>query len=921
MVGRTVVLVSQDFELAEQLAEALAGTQDEMKMFGHTLDALRYLNRLPADLILIDFAIADGGALSLRERTQDLRPDAEIVLLVPSDVQPEWLTLFDCHKLELPVSDVALGAFLRGEPNPEQPPARTDWSQDRTEVLSDVDIEIIAQEIRDTPQLFEFPTGDAVAGFVNAMTRTVSSLPDPEWANQDVGTCVRTSLFLLGKLESVPLASILHKLFANRMSGILSLRDGQRQIYFREGLPVHATSEAPADAFVNYLIADGWVEQNQVNDAIPLRGEDEDLAETLYRLGSVGEEALFDAAFGWVHGILLGCFQLTEGNYHFDRDKSWFGQVPEFPRNPIELIAEGLYQNLDPEALAEDLETQLGAYLVKTEKYQEFLRFYPAQIDEWAWIAAIDGTRTLSGVMSLSSGEMVRLLTMVHILTALDVLEFSAEPRIAEARSELKNAPKIFSHDDNRTAVAASVWSSGQATVVDSDALEKLLAREREAKGNKPVSQSAKTAFVDAPGQFDRLYVGSAENEPAEPKVSQTASTVFVEQPTMKLQQFDDPVGSETEKQVIPSPISIARIEVPAQPDPRFADGGATDPDAPAPSVTAELTETEDQLGDRLFAESEFTAPDAAAPSQPLEAVPTDESPQKDDLFAEPEPEPTTEEAPQIANAEIEKVVFDYYRRMGAGDPYYLLDVPRNVAPPDAKAAYERFLEKVPKSRIAGLDEASRQYTEEVHEAVERAYNQVSLRVLKSEFETHRKNSGGPQRSERERKYIESLRQASRKGREKAEQLKNRKQKPQAVDDPPTGKRNAPGYAEAYYLKAKKLVRELEWTSALEHIQEAIHLAPHKPKILALQAWILFHHSSGDRPKKLEQCAERLEVALTIDEQLIESHYYLGVIRKKQKRYQDALVCLQNARRLDSKNQFARLDREIKALRQHLAGK
>lgn len=917
-MGRTVALVSQDFELAEQLSEALAGTDDEVLMFGHTLDALRYLNRCPANLILIDFSIPDGGALSLRERTQDLKPEAEIVLLVPSDVQPEWLTLFDCAKLELPVSGVALLAFLNGEPNPEQRPAPTDWSHDRTEVLSDVDIEIIAQKMGATPRVFESPSGDTVTGFVNAMTRSVSSLPDQEWANQDVGTCVRTSLFLLGKLESVPLASILHKLFANRMSGILSLRDGQRQIYLREGLPVHATSEAPADAFANYLIADGWVTHDQVAEARPDKREDEDLAETLYRLGQVGEDALFDAAFGWIHGILLGCFQLTEGNYHFDRDKQWFGQVPEFHRNPIELIAEGLYQNLDPEALAEGLESKLGAYLVKTEKYQEFLRFYPAQLDEWAWIDAIDGTRTLSDVMALGSDQMVRLLTLVHTLIALDVLEFSKEPRVTEARSDLKKAPTIFSHDGNRTAVA-TVWTSGQATVVDPDALEKLLAGERAAKGDRPISHSAKTAFVDAPGQFDRLYVGTADAE-SEPDVSQTASTVFVEQPTLKLQQFDDVVGSETEKQVIPSLVSVGPIEVPSQTDPRFAEARTTEPDAETPPAPVQQVEPEAPQQDYLFAEAEFTAPNA--PSLAVDSPQNNEALQKDSLFALPEAEVTPEPTePQIPNAEIERVVFDYYRRMGAGDPYYLLDVPRNVTPGDAKVAYEKFQERVPKSRIEGLDATSRQYTEEVYLAVERAYNQVSLRDLKSEFESHRKNSVAPKRSERERKYIESLRAASRKGREKAEQLKNRKPKPQAVDELPTGKRNAPGYAEAYYLKAKKLVRELSWTEALEHIQEAIRLAPHKPKILALKAWILFHHTSGDRPKKLEACAEQLQVALTIDEKLIESHYYLGVIRKKQKRYADALTCLQNARRLDSKNQFARLDREIKALRQHLAGK
>lgn len=381
---------------------------------------------LPSVLIL-DSELPDGGALSLRRRVEGKEALCATVLIAPSDADEEQLSLFDCDLIATrPIDETSLERrllqLLRSSPE----------GRGRTPEASQPD------PIDSTPIPAMTPGRDA-RGDAPALGGADSApvVFDPRTAGFDgLKQPLKTALHGQGNLALTPFPALLYKLFANRLSGMLDLGNGSVEVVFESGMPTDARRRNHHDALVRRLVASGKMApemEGKANDATIHR---------LIVLGSLTEDDLAQARVAETLAVLLDVFSWQDSPFTFT---IWEGHKPTRGHrlNPIALIAEGIPRTVAANETAMSLSAHLGAYPVRTEKWEAFLQYYPASALEWDWIRLIDGTRTLQDLSAVAKGRVLDLLSLVYVLDAADIIAFSETPRTTSVRPPEKPVPTV----------------------------------------------------------------------------------------------------------------------------------------------------------------------------------------------------------------------------------------------------------------------------------------------------------------------------------------------------------------------------------------------------------------------------------------------------------------------------------------------
>ena len=466
--GTGHVLVTMDEELVE-IAQQCAGEAGlELTVCMTTREAFRLTNRTTLQLLIVDFEIPDGGALAVVRLASRAYKGLPVILVAPEDLQKAWLDLFQPDAVverplavfHLPRALSKVAKRLAADPNATSPPAdhtpvpiRPIIERVRgVERRSSVHHRMATRSPRDVVR--PKPTADRGApstpkalepSFETGPNTAVELRYPTPMGHTTAGHAPKTHLDLKGNTALTPFSGLLYKLFANRLTGRLVFGVGEdtRTIYVLEGVPVWGTSRLGSECLCKHLQHLGLVGPEQIRQAQRLTDNTSDLGQVLMDQGAVDLEVLTKARADLVHEILLACFRADETDYQFTEEADWVGATPEVPLNPIAMISDAVHATMDPNAIAGHLNPMLGRYVTKTEKYAEFLRFFPATPDEWHWIDSIDGTRTLRELVIHSPGDTLSLLCMVHALNLADIVAFSTAPRRGNKRPPEKVPPAI----------------------------------------------------------------------------------------------------------------------------------------------------------------------------------------------------------------------------------------------------------------------------------------------------------------------------------------------------------------------------------------------------------------------------------------------------------------------------------------------
>ncbi len=267
------------------------------------------------------------------------------------------------------------------------------------------------------------------------MVASASVRPDGEVKKP--GKPTRTEIHTAGTLVATPFPALLYKLFANQSTGILSLhrQNSERTIFFRDGEPVFAASNAASDNLGSVLVKFGYVEMEALNDTLESRPDGVQFGQLLVQRGLIEPEALLEAMDRQIHERILGCFSFYQGTYLFEDTEDWIDDVRHFRQNPIELIVDGVHSYVGANVLASRFQPHMGSYLVRTEKFEVFEPHLPMTPWRQEVLGRIDGSRTLQALVGEAGKRIMDLLKFAWALKEADMIDFSALPRTWAERS------------------------------------------------------------------------------------------------------------------------------------------------------------------------------------------------------------------------------------------------------------------------------------------------------------------------------------------------------------------------------------------------------------------------------------------------------------------------------------------------------
>jgi hypothetical protein len=139
---------------------------------------------------------------------------------------------------------------------------------------------------------------------------------------------------LRGTLEALPLPDLLRELQMSRSTGVLSLSANRvrKALFFRDGVVVFGTSNVPSDHLGEVLVREGKITREQNDLSLRAHSKGKRHGRVLVEMGALTPDELWSAVQSQVREIVLGVFEWSEGQFHFEESP-----LPERERITVDL--------------------------------------------------------------------------------------------------------------------------------------------------------------------------------------------------------------------------------------------------------------------------------------------------------------------------------------------------------------------------------------------------------------------------------------------------------------------------------------------------------------------------------------------------------------------------------------------------------
>lgn len=149
-----------------------------------------------------------------------------------------------------------------------------------------------------------------------------------------------------GRLEGISVPDLLWNLGRCRSTGVLSLtsRGITRKVYVEEGRLIFAASGNPNDRLGELLLREGAITLDQLEGAIAKLPSGKRLGALLVEAGHLAPDALVRGVLNQVRGIVLGLFDIEEGEYHFAEGGLPTEEVVTLGMRTADILLQGIRQ-------------------------------------------------------------------------------------------------------------------------------------------------------------------------------------------------------------------------------------------------------------------------------------------------------------------------------------------------------------------------------------------------------------------------------------------------------------------------------------------------------------------------------------------------------------------------------------------------
>jgi DNA-binding MarR family transcriptional regulator len=146
-----------------------------------------------------------------------------------------------------------------------------------------------------------------------------------------------------GNLKTVSLPDIFQLIFTTKKTGVLSIVRGDetKEIYFKSGLTVYATSSSEQDLFGNILLKQGRISKEELMKVLNEKKEGKKIGAALVEKGLFTREEILDCLRMQIEEIIYGLFGWKDGEFKFAEGKTPPSEAIQTELNPMNIIMEG----------------------------------------------------------------------------------------------------------------------------------------------------------------------------------------------------------------------------------------------------------------------------------------------------------------------------------------------------------------------------------------------------------------------------------------------------------------------------------------------------------------------------------------------------------------------------------------------------
>jgi CheY-like chemotaxis protein len=865
-----VILVMDDLDEAEVLSASLSARGFQVTLAEDADEAIEAIRGLLPELLILDYDLEDRAALPVFKAARGLPTPLPTVVLMPPVVDPidavEFAEADD--ELTKPISaDDLTSALERLTIRVRSKPSARAGSALAASPAAMADVKPTFDRVHTLPRgsapRRSVPTSGRYDSVGGSASRPVEPRA-PSGANPVVTRADESAATVAGGRErtaprravlntvfkiqddtsSTPFRSILYKLFANRMTGVIRLGDpgDVRVLYFVEGWPVFARSERFSETLGAVLVQSDMLSAGLVGEAMDRHAEGAALGRMLLERGLLLPDQLDAALARQVYETFMGCFESPNTPYTFEFSTDWLSEVNTFPQNPLRLIADGVRRFVEANELADGLTGVLEDYVVQTEKFPDFVAHFPATPQEQAWIDLIDGTRTLRELTLQARGHVMELLMLIRALQDADMIDFLDHPRQTAERSAERPFRRSFTSDWDASDLRGAMY--GEAGPSDSGPRQPAPAPAQPGP--------ARPAPRPAPSQPPQRAQRPAPSAPPQPAAERPAP--YPRPEPSGVRPAPAPAAPRPAQQLAPQPQPQPRAQAAPQPAPRPAL-------APAPAAGPVVQLGGDAL-ERMIMDYYLRLPHD----------------NYWDLLG----------VGRNARPEVVKRAFRDIR-----DAF----TPQRLA--TLSPRMRRYAEQVQHA----LQRAYNTLSDPVlalryADRLQRGGGGGTAGAADSGMGSGPGGSSAPAPAERplpKRNTVERLRNLAARGRALAEDAERRRTGGRPAPLPPAPTATEAGLPPVE--RARRCMKQGLWAGALQILREAG--GGHRdPEILCLEAWCIYNLPNADRKQQADLARKRLLLAITLNADNPEAHYLLGRIHENEGSVDKAMTCFRDTLRL-----------------------
>lgn len=146
-----------------------------------------------------------------------------------------------------------------------------------------------------------------------------------------------------GNLKTVSIPDIFQLIFSTKKTGALTISKAEtkKDIYFREGFTVYATSSEEQDLFGNILLKTGRISKPELEKVLREKKEGKKIGAMLVEMGFFTREEILDSLRFQIEEIIFGIFGWKDGEFDFVEGKTPPPETIQTELNPMNIIMEG----------------------------------------------------------------------------------------------------------------------------------------------------------------------------------------------------------------------------------------------------------------------------------------------------------------------------------------------------------------------------------------------------------------------------------------------------------------------------------------------------------------------------------------------------------------------------------------------------